>query len=263
VTTAGARSSDTASRQTARSTAAPIAPSEKGSRAPAIAWARRLPPIDRLADDVFQLRGRPRNAVNVYLAGDLLIDAGTSNDRKRILSQLADRTVTAHALTHAHPDHHGSSHAVCEALKIPLWCGEDDASVAEGERLAPGKGRMAKLISRLPAPQPHPVERRLKEGDQVAAFTVLETPGHSPGHVAYWRESDRTLICGDVLFNLGLPTLRPGLREPYAALTPDPAKNRDSARRLAELRPSLVLFGHGPPLRDSDRFVRFVESLPA
>jgi hydroxyacylglutathione hydrolase len=134
--------------------------------------------------------------------------------------------------------------------------------VAEGERLAPGKGRMAKLIARLPAPQPHPVERRLKEGDQVAAFTVLETPGHSPGHVAYWRESDRTLICGDVLFNLGLPTLRPGLREPYAALTPDPAKNRDSARRLAELRPSLVLFGHGPPLRDSDRFVRFVESLP-
>jgi len=171
--------------------------------------------------------------------------------------------VSAHALTHAHPDHHGSSHAVCEALKIPLWCGERDAPVAEGGRLTPGKGRVAKLVSKFPPPKPHPVERRLKEGDDVAGFTVLDTPGHSPGHVAYWRESDRTLICGDVLFNLSLPSLRPGLREPYVAFTPDPQRNRDSARRLAALKPNLILFGHGPPLRDGDRFVRFIESLPA
>ena len=122
---------------------------------------------------------------------------------------------------------------------------------------------MAKLLNRLPPPQPHPVDRKLNEGDEVASFTVLHVPGHSPGHVAYWRESDRTLICGDVLFNLSLPTLKPGLREPYASFTPDPPRNRDSARRLAELRPNLILFGHGPPLKDGDRFVRFVESLPA
>jgi hydroxyacylglutathione hydrolase len=193
----------------------------------------------------------------------VLIDAGTSSDRRRILSQLAGRTVSAHALTHAHPDHFGSSHAVCEQLGIPLWCGEKDAAVAEGERPQPGKGRAAKLLSRLPLPHPHPVERRLRDEDEVAGFTVLDVPGHSPGHVAYWRESDRTLICGDVLFNLSLPTLKPGLREPYDMLTADPPRNRDSARRLAELKPNLVLFGHGPPLRDGERFVRFVESLPA
>jgi hydroxyacylglutathione hydrolase len=198
----------------------------------------------------------------VYLAGDVLIDAGTSSDRKRILSQLAGRTVAAHALTHAHPDHHGSSHAVCEAFNVPLWCGERDASRAEGERPPPPKSRAAKLLNRLPPPQPHPVERRLREGDEVASFAVLDVPGHSPGHVAYWRESDRTLICGDVLFNLSLPTLRPGLREPYDMLTADPPRNRQSARRLAQLRPNLVLFGHGPPLRDGDRFLRFIESLP-
>jgi hydroxyacylglutathione hydrolase len=197
------------------------------------------------------------------LAGDVLIDAGTSSDRKRILRQLAGRTVTAHALTHAHPDHFGSSHAVCEALKIPLWCGERDAAVVEGERPAPGKGRLARLLNRLPLPKSNPVHRRLNEGDEVASFTVLDVPGHSPGHVAYWRERDGTLICGDVLFNLSLPTLRSGLREPYAALTPDAARNRDSARRLARLRPQLILFGHGPPLRDGDHFVSFVESLPA
>ena len=216
-----------------------------------------------MVDDVFQLRGRPRDAVNVYLVSDVLVDAGMSRDRKRILSQLAGRTVRAHALTHAHPDHFGSSHAVCEALELPLWCGERDAAVVEGERPPPGKGRMAKLLRRLPPPQPHPVDRRLREGDQVASFTVLDVPGHSAGHVAYWREADRTLICGDVLFNLSLPTLHSGLHEPYASFTPDPARNRDSARRLAGLRPNLILFGHGPPLRDGDRFVRFVESLPA
>jgi glyoxylase-like metal-dependent hydrolase (beta-lactamase superfamily II) len=171
--------------------------------------------------------------------------------------------VRAHALTHAHPDHFGSSHAICEQLEIPLWCGKNDAEVAEGARPAPGQGRAAKLLSKLPPPQPHPVERRLNEGDDVAGFTVLHVPGHSPGHVAYWRESDRALICGDVLFNLSLPTLRPGLREPYASFTPDPARNRDSARRLADLKPNLILFGHGPPLNDGAPFVSFIEALPA
>jgi hydroxyacylglutathione hydrolase len=193
----------------------------------------------------------------------VLIDAGMTTARKGILRQLSGRTVTAHALTHAHPDHYGSSHAVCEALNIPLWCGERDAPVAEGERPAPGQGRLARMIARQPLPDPHPVERRLHEGDEVAGFAVLDVPGHSPGHVAYWRESDRTLICGDVLFNLSLPTMRAGLREPYRALTHDPARNRKSARRLAELGPDLVLFGHGPPLRDPEGFRRFVASLPA
>jgi hydroxyacylglutathione hydrolase len=193
----------------------------------------------------------------------VLIDAGMTTARKGILRQLSGRTVKAHALTHAHPDHYGSSHAVCEALGIPLWCGERDAPVVEGERPAPGQGRLAKMIARQPLPDPHPVERRLREGDEVAGFAVLDVPGHSPGHVAYWRESDRTLICGDVLFNLSLPVLRPGLREPYRALTHDPARNRESARRLAELGPNLVLFGHGPPLRDPEGFRAFVASLPA
>jgi hydroxyacylglutathione hydrolase len=152
---------------------------------------------------------------------------------------------------------------VCEALQIPLWCGEHDAPVvADGERPPPAKGRTAKLLSKLPLPKPHPVEKKLREGDQVAGFEVLDVPGHSPGHLAYWRETDKILICGDVLFNLSLPTLKPGLREPYAAFTPDPARNRDSARRLARLEPHLIVFGHGPPLRDGERFVRFVESLP-
>jgi glyoxylase-like metal-dependent hydrolase (beta-lactamase superfamily II) len=92
---------------------------------------------------------------------------------------------------------------------------------------------------------------------------VLDVPGHSPGHVSYWRESDRVLIAGDVLNSMNLITGIPGLREPPKPFTADPAMNRESARRLAALEPSLVVFGHGPPVRDTRKFVDFVNSLPA
>jgi hydroxyacylglutathione hydrolase len=65
-----------------------------------------------------------------------------------------------------------------------------------------------------------------------------------------------------VLNNMNLMTGVPGLREPPTLFTPDPARNRRSARRLAELRPQRACFGHGPPLRDPGRFAEFVARLP-
>jgi glyoxylase-like metal-dependent hydrolase (beta-lactamase superfamily II) len=70
------------------------------------------------------------------------------------------------------------------------------------------------------------------------------------GHIALWREGDRTLIAGDVFFNLRR------LGPPPRSLTVDSDANRAAMRRLAELRPALVLFGHGPPLRDPDALTR-------
>ena len=110
-----------------------------------------------------------------------------------------------------------------------------------------------------------PVARTLAEGDALAAgFTVLDTPGHSPGHVSYWREADRTLICGDVFFNMHLLTTIPGLHQPPHLFTPDPAENRRSERRLAALEPATAGFGHGPVLRgDAAQQLRdFVQALP-
>ena len=69
------------------------------------------------------------------------------------------------------------------------------------------------------------------------------------------------LICGDVLTNMDTTTGLPGLHEPKGYFTPDPATNRRSAKRLAELEPALVLFGHGAPLRDTARFVEFCSGL--
>jgi glyoxylase-like metal-dependent hydrolase (beta-lactamase superfamily II) len=95
----------------------------------------------------------------------------------------------------------------------------------------------------------------------VAGFQVLDVPGHSAGHVAFWRESDRALVCGDVFTNIDTITGIPGLHEPRGFFTPDPKRNRESMRRLAALEPALVCFGHGKPLRDPTRFKAAVERL--
>jgi len=82
-----------------------------------------------------------------------------------------------------------------------------------------------------------------------------------PGHLAFWRERDRVLILGDVLFHRNPMTLKKGLAEPFAFATFDAPMNRASARRLAALQPAVVCFGHGAPLRDSRRFAEFVSDL--
>jgi hydroxyacylglutathione hydrolase len=220
--------------------------------------------MKKLADGLDLLDGFPPYAINVYLVGDVLVDAATRRAGKRILRQLEGRTITTHALTHAHPDHQGASHEVCEALGIPLWCGELDAEAMEDGRIMERQPKhpLNTLIGRVWPGPAHPVARRLREGDEVAGFQVLETPGHTAGHVAFWRESDRTLIAGDVLWNFQLAAGRPGLTQPLAPMNWDSAVNRASARRLAALEPALVCFGHGPAMRDTRRFTRVVEALP-
>jgi glyoxylase-like metal-dependent hydrolase (beta-lactamase superfamily II) len=220
--------------------------------------------VKRLADGVWQLSGFPPNVFNVYLLEDVVIDAGTRHDRRRILRQLRGREVAAHALTHAHVDHQGSSKAICDELGVPYWVGEDDVYLAEDPlriRESQPDHPINRLFLRiLPGPGRR-VDRALREGDEVAGFRVLDVPGHSPGHVAFWRGSDRVLVLGDVLTNMNTLTLVPGLHEPKWFFTPDPARNRESARRLAALEPGLALFGHGAPLRDTRKFVDFVSGL--
>jgi hydroxyacylglutathione hydrolase len=220
--------------------------------------------MKQLADDLFVLEGFPPYAINAYIAGTVLIDAATRFDARRIVKRARSRGVTAHALSHAHPDHQGASHAVCQALTIPLWCGEPDARAMEttGEIMATmPRHWLSGTVGRLWTGPPHPVSRRLREGDEVGTFKVIETPGHTAGHISFWREEDRTLITGDVLCNLNIWNGRVMLREPEAIFTLDPNENRRSARRFLALAPSLVCFGHGPPLRDTQKFLRYIEAL--
>jgi hydroxyacylglutathione hydrolase len=220
--------------------------------------------LEQLTDDLFILGGFPPFAINVYLMGDVLVDAGSRHAAKRILRQLNGRTLATHVVTHAHADHQGSSHAVCEALRVPLWCGELDAEAIEDGRIRdrmPSHPINSLIGMAFPGP-PHPVARRLREGDEVAGFRVLDTPGHSAGHISLWREADRTLICGDVFTNIDTITGVPGLHQPKRCFTPDSARNRESMRRLAALEPELVCFGHGRPLRNPGKLKAFADKLP-
>src|SRR5439155_19706252 len=129
-----------------------------------------------------------------------------------------------------------------------LGAGVNDVAAVESGLQVCKPSRLLGLLERVVAFDPVAVAKPLREGDGAAGFRVLDTPGHSPGHIALWRASDRTLICGDVFLNISLATTVVGLHMPPKLPTIDMAQNVASARRLADLEPETVLFGHGPPL---------------
>jgi glyoxylase-like metal-dependent hydrolase (beta-lactamase superfamily II) len=224
----------------------------------------------QIAPDVFHLPVLPRNGVNTYIVGDVLVDTGLRTSSKKIKEALGTRELKAIALTHAHGDHGGSARKLSNELGLPVWVGAADREAAETGKVVakspydkPGLSLIAGAMGDMPSVS---IARDLREGDELTAgFTVIDTPGHSPGHVSFWRESDRVLICGDVFFNMNLLTTAPGLRQPPGPFTVDPPLNRRSERRVAELEPAVAGFGHGPVIEDdtAGQIARFVATLPS
>jgi hydroxyacylglutathione hydrolase len=222
--------------------------------------------LKHLASGVWRLKEIPAPSINVYLAEDVLIDAGRRWDRRRIFAELENVEISMLALTHVHPDHQGVAKDVCEARGVPLACHTDDVAAMEGKRSvqeAGGGNLVNSVIRKIWQGPPHRVDRVLTEGDEVAGFRVVHAPGHARGEVVFFRESDRVAICGDVIRNMSYATGLPGIKEPPEIFTYDPAENRRSIRRLAELDPSLILPGHGPAVTDIAAFERFVAALPS
>lgn len=221
--------------------------------------------MKQLAPGVWRLKQFPAPSVNVYLAEDVLIDAGTRWDRHRIFAEIKGRDLSMLALTHVHPDHQGVAKDVCEARDIPLACHADDVEAMEGKRpiqeAAPGNP-FNRVIKKFWQGPPYEVARVLNEGDEVAGFRVVHAPGHARGEVIFFREADRVAICGDVIRNMSYATGRPMLAEPPQIFTYDPAENRRSIHKLAVLEPTLILPGHGPAVTDIAAFERFVAGLP-
>ncbi|MHB2024103.1 MAG: MBL fold metallo-hydrolase [Mycobacteriales bacterium] len=216
-----------------------------------------------VAEGVWMLPGSRVNP-NSYLLGDVLLDSASRLGRRGLLRQLDGTRLAAHALTHVHPPTQGASRAVAEAFDIPVWCGVGDAEALRFGDPRPWQPRhlvnhLQKMILGGPGVE---AARALREGDRVGTFAVLETPGHSPGHLAFWREEDRVLVVGDVVNAINVWTGRVGLYEPPDVFTHDPVQNRSAARRLAQLGAETILFSHGPPLREGDRFAAFVAGLP-
>jgi hydroxyacylglutathione hydrolase len=220
--------------------------------------------LKNLAPGVWRLDESPRPLINVYLAEDVLIDAGRRWDAGRIRKQTAGLPLAMLALTHVHPDHQGAARSVCEERGIPLACHEDDVDAMEGRRPVRASDAIgARIFARLWEGPPHRVDRVLRDGDEVAGFRVVHAPGHSPGEVIFFRESDRVAICGDVIRNITYLAMRTRLDQPPEDLSPDPAENRRSIRKLAALEPSLILPGHGPEVTDMAAFQSFAAALPA
>jgi glyoxylase-like metal-dependent hydrolase (beta-lactamase superfamily II) len=84
------------------------------------------------------------------------------------------------------------------------------------------------------------------------------TPGHTNGHVAFFREKDRTLIAGDAFVTvkqesaLAVLSQRPEIHGPPTYYTPDWSAAWGSVRVLDDLRPERVITGHGVPFKGKE-----------
>jgi glyoxylase-like metal-dependent hydrolase (beta-lactamase superfamily II) len=197
----------------------------------------------------------------VYLIEDpdglTIIDAGVGSAAPKILQQLEAagrqaQEVKRILITHAHPDHVGGLPELQAATGAAVIASALERPVIEGQQMiqGPPPERMPTLLRWMPPPtmrfKPTPVARTVAEGDRLdevmGGLEILETPGHSPGHLSFWQPEQRIVFCGDVLMRLG------GLRLPIAAFTTDMDEDKRSIRKLAALQPRMVCFGHGLPL---------------
>jgi glyoxylase-like metal-dependent hydrolase (beta-lactamase superfamily II)/predicted ester cyclase len=214
-----------------------------------------------VADGVWIVRGGfPIKTMNVYLieeagGGVVVFDAGI-RDMTRNITLAAGRLggVNRVVLGHAHADHRGAA----PGLDAPVYCHPLDKADAEGdggahyfhlEELA-GHGRF--LLSRfLPHWDGGPVEiaGTVEEGDEIAGFKVIHLPGHAPGLIGLWRESDRLALVSDCFYTLDPQTgIKGKPRVPHRAFNSDTEQARASIRKLAALEPAAAWAGHADPL---------------
>jgi glyoxylase-like metal-dependent hydrolase (beta-lactamase superfamily II) len=224
--------------------------------------------VKELAPGLHRLSGFPPNGFNAYLLetdeGAVVIDTATRHARRRILRQVAGRGLTAIFITHAHRDHAGAMHAVAVETGAPVWSSTEDADAIEGKAPEP-LPKPDSLVSRMFAgwwKDRHPVARRLSEGDRIGDFEVIAFPGHTPGMIGLWRESDRTVVCADTMRTVNVFTGIPQIGEMPSLFTCDIPESRRSIRKLAALEARTVCPGHGRALH-GDEAVEKVRALAA
>ncbi|PKF74779.1 MBL fold metallo-hydrolase [Chryseobacterium sp. PMSZPI] len=224
--------------------------------------------LHQIAPEVFQISLMPRNSINCYIVEGTLVDSGIRTSYATIKKAIQKIPVYQHILTHAHADHQGCSDQICAEFGIPLLCHPNEifrteTGMVTSDYPAP-QHWIAKLQQKYWAGQGHKVERTIAENDRIGSFQVIETPGHSPGHISLFRERDGILIIGDVATNMNLLTTMTGLHLPPSIFTSDQQCNIRSLQKLAELNPSIICFGHGSVMRNADRkFERFVAKCSA
>lgn len=216
---------------------------------------------ERVADDVWILRGGfPMKEMNVYLIKDgdkvTVFDAGSSDMGPAIATAAArlgriERVV----LGHADADHRGAA----PALRAPTYCHPVEREAAESDspkraywdfsKLDPHGRFLLKRLIPMWDGGAVPIADTVQEGDEVAGFKVIDLPGHAPGLIGLFRETDKLALVSDCIYTLDPQTGRKGAaRVPHPAFNYDTERARHSIRKLAALHPASVWPGHTDPV---------------
>ncbi len=225
--------------------------------------------MEKVADGVWLLRGDLGGSMSIYFLEDgdgvIQFDAGSKAMTKAARAAGAELGgLKRIVLGHAHCDHRGTA----PSMGVPVLCHPDEVEGAEDERAIEDYQELSELPT-MRARLAFPILMRrwddgavkiaetVSEGDEVAGFRVIHFPGHSPGLIGLWRESDRVALVSDVVYLIDSVRLGKPL-PPGEATVPHPAWNWDheqakaSVRKLAALEPKVVAAGHAEPLRSDN-----------
>ncbi len=216
---------------------------------------------ERIADGVWIIRGGfPAKTMNVYLIEDegglTMFDGGIS-DMSDAVRMAGARLggIKRVVLGHVDCDHRGSA----PAIDAPIYCHQAELVAAaldspyrdywDFEKLAPYARRIyPKLLASWDGGAVK-IAGTLKEGDEVAGFRVIELPGHAPGLIGLFRDSDRLALVSDTFYTVDPQTgIKGAARVPHPAFNADTEQARSSIRKLAELNPSIAWAGHTEPV---------------
>lgn len=199
----------------------------------------------------------------------VLIDCGvmgtTGLITKAIESRFGKSRPAAIIMTHGHFDHIGALKHLAELWNVPIYAHPLEHPYLDGRSSYPppdpsvGGGLMAAMSGLYPSGpidvsqwlQPLPADGTVPG---MPDWKWIHTPGHAPGHVSLWCESDRTLIVGDAFITTSqesayaVATQAPEIHGPPKYFTPDWENARASVQKLAALEPELVITGHGRPM---------------
>lgn len=234
--------------------------------------------LDAIAPNIKGLRIAFVNVFGITLPNStwLLIDAGVpfSETLIRNWTEKTYRTPPiALVLTHGHFDHVSNAKALAEHWNVPVYAHPLEFPYLTGKQdyPAPNVGAGGGLMSLLSPLYPrHPIDlgARLRplavtssasapsnDGPLGPDWQVLHTPGHTPGHVSFFRSADKALLVGDAFcttkpesfFEAALAQ-EPELHGPPAYFTSDWTLAGKSVKTLARLNPAIVIPGHGKPL---------------